>query len=316
MVVMASECAFANACSSGMRAMPSPSAETSSQSTPAGASLARRQRSTAASVCPCRASTPCCRARSGKTCPGRWKSSAVEPGIASCRSVSARSAAEIPVEVPTRASTETVKAVPFGSSFEPTICGSRSSSIRSDSMPTHRTPDVCRTMNAIDSAVANSAAMMRSPSFSRDSSSVTTTISPRRIAASASTTDCSPNPTRSALPRPSASRSRDASSREARRRCGAAGRSELARVGLPCATVATAGNRSSSSASATGHHKARAAIDDAFSPPAAFSGNVQAGGTSKATSSPSRAPGPEGVRGRGGGLPTYQLAEVELRAAP
>ena len=40
--------------------------------------------------------------------------------------------------------------------------------------------------NAIFSAVADSAAMMRSPSFSRSSSSTTTTISPRPMAATAS----------------------------------------------------------------------------------------------------------------------------------
>src|SRR5438874_10627114 len=47
------------------------------------------------------------------------------------------------------------------------------------------TPDVCWRKNAMASGVANSAAMMRSPSFSRSSSSTTTTISPRPIAATA-----------------------------------------------------------------------------------------------------------------------------------
>jgi hypothetical protein len=42
---------------------------------------------------------------------------------------------------------------------------------------------VWRTKNAIFSGVAASAAMMRSPSFSRSSSSTTTTISPRPMAA-------------------------------------------------------------------------------------------------------------------------------------
>ncbi len=51
------------------------------------------------------------------------------------------------------------------------------------------TPDVCRTKKAIFSGVAASAAMMRSPSFSRSSSSTTTTISPRRIASMASGID-------------------------------------------------------------------------------------------------------------------------------
>ena len=48
------------------------------------------------------------------------------------------------------------------------------------------TPEVWRRKNAIVSGVANSAAMMRSPSFSRSSSSTTTTISPRPMAATAS----------------------------------------------------------------------------------------------------------------------------------
>ena len=44
-------------------------------------------------------------------------------------------------------------------------------------------PEVCARKNATFSGVANSAAMTRSPSFSRSSSSTTTTISPRPIAA-------------------------------------------------------------------------------------------------------------------------------------
>jgi hypothetical protein len=43
-------------------------------------------------------------------------------------------------------------------------------------------PLVWRTMKAIRSGVASEAAMIRSPSFSRSSSSTTITISPRRIA--------------------------------------------------------------------------------------------------------------------------------------
>ena len=45
------------------------------------------------------------------------------------------------------------------------------------------TPDVWLRKNAIFSGVANSAAMMRSPSFSRWASSTTTAISPRPMAA-------------------------------------------------------------------------------------------------------------------------------------
>ena len=67
-----------------------------------------------------------------------------------------------------------------------TISGRSSSSSRSPVIGTQITPDVWRTMNAIFSGVVVSAAMMRSPSFSRSSSSTTTTISPRPMAATAS----------------------------------------------------------------------------------------------------------------------------------
>ena len=85
--------------------------ETISHSAPTGASPASRARSTAASVCPGRRSTPPSRARSGSTCPGRTRSPATAVGSASSAMVRARSAAEMPVEIPTFASTVTVNAV-------------------------------------------------------------------------------------------------------------------------------------------------------------------------------------------------------------
>ena len=85
--------------------------ETISQSAPAGDSPASRARSTAASVCPGRRSTPPSRARSGSTWPGRTRSPGPAAGSASSRMVCARSAAEIPVVTPTLASTVTVNAV-------------------------------------------------------------------------------------------------------------------------------------------------------------------------------------------------------------
>ena len=60
-----------------------------------------------------------------------------------------------------------------------TISGMSSSSSRSPVIGAQMTPEVWRTKKAIFSGVAASAAMMRSPSFSRSSSSTTTTISPR-----------------------------------------------------------------------------------------------------------------------------------------
>ena len=71
--------------------------------------------------------------------------------------------------------------------------GVRASSwARSDVRVAQITPDVCWRKKAIFSGVANSAAMIRSPSFSRSSSSTTTTISPRPIAAIASSIFASP----------------------------------------------------------------------------------------------------------------------------
>ena len=54
---------------------------------------------------------------SGQMCPGRRKLPGEAAGSASSRSVSARSSALMPVEIPSRASTVTVKAVYMASSF-------------------------------------------------------------------------------------------------------------------------------------------------------------------------------------------------------
>ena len=78
-----------------------------------------------------------------------------------------------------RASTDTVNAVRCASVLSATISGSRSSSSRSPSIGMQITPLVWRIMNAIASGVTFSAAMMRSPSFSRSASSTTITSSPR-----------------------------------------------------------------------------------------------------------------------------------------
>ena len=101
---------------SGTRAIV-PSGFMISQTTPAGVRPARRARSTAASVWPIRSRTPPWRARSGKTWPGWTRSSGFELGLIATWIVRARSCAEIPVVTPSRASTETVKAVSKGVSF-------------------------------------------------------------------------------------------------------------------------------------------------------------------------------------------------------
>ena len=79
-----------------------------SASTPAGRSPASRARSTAASVCPARRMTPPGTARSGTMWPGRRRSPGWVAGSASSRTVRARSVAEIPVPMPSLASTVTV----------------------------------------------------------------------------------------------------------------------------------------------------------------------------------------------------------------
>src|SRR3954452_10863315 len=65
------------------------------------------------------------------------------------------------------------------------MSGRRSSSSRGPSTGMQITPLVWRIMKAIFSGVIASAAMIRSPSFSRSASSTTITISPRATAATA-----------------------------------------------------------------------------------------------------------------------------------
>src|SRR5438477_11791036 len=178
---------FAKRFSSGSRAI-EPSGFVISQMTPTGASPAIRQRSTAASVCPARTSTPTSRDWSGKMWPGFTRSCALVRGSASTRIVRARSAALIPVVTPSRASTLTVNAVPSRASLRATICGSASSSRRAVVIGTQITPLAYLRMNATCSGSQSSAAIVRSPSFSRSSSSTTMTMRPRLMSSIASGT--------------------------------------------------------------------------------------------------------------------------------
>ena len=150
--------------------------------TPAGTSPASRARSTLASVCPTRCSTPPGRARSGKMWPGRRRSDGTVAGLMATWIVVARSVAEIPVVTPKRrsASMLTVKAVESSSVFRSVICGRPSWSQRSPVSARQMRPRPCRVMKLIISGVASSAAQTRSPSFSRSSSSATMTILPLR----------------------------------------------------------------------------------------------------------------------------------------
>ena len=99
----------------------------------------------------------------------------------------ARSAAEMPVVTPcaAEASTETVNAVFIDSVLSSTICGSSSRSSSSPSMGAQIRPRHSLIMKATISGVAFSAAMTRSPSFSRSSSSTTTTGRPAAMSAMA-----------------------------------------------------------------------------------------------------------------------------------
>src|SRR5439155_1595391 len=87
------------------------------------------------------------------------------------------------VVVPARASTDTAKAVRCCSSFTGTICGSSRRARCCSSIGTQMMPLVWRIMKATAAGVTRSAAMMRSPSFSRSSSSMMTTMRPARSSA-------------------------------------------------------------------------------------------------------------------------------------
>src|SRR5260370_19292857 len=117
--------------------------------------------------------------------PGRARSAGRVRGSRRDRTVVHRSAAEMPVVVPWMASTEMVNAVRCDSVLLATMSGSWSWSRRCPSSGMQMTPLVWRIMNAIVSGVTFSAAMTRSPSFSRSASSTATTSSPRLIAAMA-----------------------------------------------------------------------------------------------------------------------------------
>jgi hypothetical protein len=95
----------------------------------------------------------------------------------------------MPVVTPSRASIDTVKGVWNGDSFLAAIRSSPSSSQRSGVSDRQISPRPCIAMKLIASGVTNWAAIVRSPSFSRSSSSQTTTIRPARISSIASTID-------------------------------------------------------------------------------------------------------------------------------
>jgi hypothetical protein len=85
--------------------------------------------------------------------------------------VRARSWAEMPVVTPSRASMETVKAVPIRVWFSTAMGGRRSWRARSAVIDRQIRPRACLAMKFTSSGVANWAGMMTSPSFSRSSAS-------------------------------------------------------------------------------------------------------------------------------------------------
>ncbi len=152
----------------------------------AGCSPARRARSTAASVWPLRRNTPASWAYSGFIWPGRPNVSGTDSGSASARMVAQRSSMLTPVEQPSSLSTVTVNGVPNIEVFCSTWWGSSSSLQRDMVRGTHSTPRAFLSIKFTCSGVIFSAATMRSPSFSRSSSSTTITILPWRKSSIAS----------------------------------------------------------------------------------------------------------------------------------
>jgi hypothetical protein len=103
--------------------------------------------------------------------------------------VAARSAAEIPVLTRFLASIGTQNAVPKGVVLALTASGISSSSSRCPVIERQICPRPKRAMKLIAAGVIFSAAIVRSPSFSRSSSSTTMIIRPARISAMASSID-------------------------------------------------------------------------------------------------------------------------------
>ena len=118
--------------------------------------------------------------------PGRARSDGRVRGSIAASTVAARSLAEMPVLVTPFASIGTQNAVSCRAVFFSTICGMSSSISRSSVIGMQIRPRPCVAMKLIASGVIFSAAIVRSPSFSRSSSSTTTIIRPSRIALMAS----------------------------------------------------------------------------------------------------------------------------------
>ena len=155
---------------SGKRAIV-PSSLVNSQSTAQGASPASFIRSMLPSVWPLRSLIPPERAINGNICPGWWRDSGVALGAMAVRIVCMRSAADTPVVTPSAASIEMVNAVPYLLVFCSTINGKFSCRAFSSVMHRQTMPLQCRIIMAMSASVILWAEKIRSPSFSRFSSS-------------------------------------------------------------------------------------------------------------------------------------------------
>src|SRR6185369_3537095 len=117
--------------------------------------------------------------------PGLARSAALVAGLTAAITVAARSAAEMPVPAPFR-SIGTQNAVPNVVVLELTASGISSSSRRAPVIERQIRPRPYFAMKLITAGVTFSAAIVKSPSFSRSSSSQTMIIWPSRTAATAS----------------------------------------------------------------------------------------------------------------------------------
>ena len=157
-----------------------PSSFMISQITPEGLSPARREISTAASVCPARTRTPPSRAVKGNTWPGLTMSPGPLVASIATETVRALSAAEMPVVTPSFASIEMVKAVCILSVLFAVMGSSPKAStrLRLSARQIKPRPYVAIKLTALGVAIC--AGMIRSPSFSRSSSSTRMYIRPFR----------------------------------------------------------------------------------------------------------------------------------------
>mmetsp|Transcript_14096 Transcript_14096/g.40061 ORF Transcript_14096/g.40061 Transcript_14096/m.40061 type:complete len:266 (-) Transcript_14096:708-1505(-) len=147
---------------------------------------------TDASVCPDRSLSRPSLAMRGNTWPGRLSSSGLVRADPRMRNVRARSEADTPVDTILE-SHVTVKAVWCLSLFSRTIRGRSRRSACSLSIGAHRIPLVYRIMSCMCDSPQALAAITRSPSFSRDASSITRTMRPLATASMTRFMSLSPN---------------------------------------------------------------------------------------------------------------------------